>query len=214
MCASSNPQVIEFALRALQQLFQNEATKTETLFADSRLVPQLLKLMPMSVCNQISVTSIFTNSCKVRQFHSFFKLNINWFDCECEDGRTPGDFVRKRRRTGPVGYAEFAGERRPTGDAGRHRFTLLPEPARLRPASRLEVFFSNQFSPLSILITKIKPKQTVSVANRWRIIWWPWWPGIGQSLCSWLPPVVWRISIERERWAPTTARSSTRRCRV
>lgn len=67
VCASTNPQVIEFALRALQQLFQNEATKTDLLFADSRLVPQLLKLMPLSVCNQISVTSIFTNACKVRQ---------------------------------------------------------------------------------------------------------------------------------------------------
>lgn len=65
VCASTNPQVIEFALRALQQLFQNEATKTDLLFADSRLVPQLLKLMPLSVCNQISVTSIFTNACKV-----------------------------------------------------------------------------------------------------------------------------------------------------
>lgn len=37
------------------------------LFADSRIIPQLLKLMPLSVSNQIAVTSIFTNACKVYQ---------------------------------------------------------------------------------------------------------------------------------------------------
>ena len=66
MCGSSNRQVVEFALRAVQQLFQNEAARTDLLFADSRLVPQLLSLMPLSVSNQISVTSIFTNACKVQ----------------------------------------------------------------------------------------------------------------------------------------------------
>jgi len=62
---STSPQVVEFALRALQILFQNEATKTDLLFADSKRVPQLLSLMPFSVCNQISVTAIFTSACKV-----------------------------------------------------------------------------------------------------------------------------------------------------
>lgn len=66
VCSSTNPQVVEFALRALQLLFQNEATRTDLLFADSRLVPRLLALMPLSVSNQISVTSIFTYSCKVK----------------------------------------------------------------------------------------------------------------------------------------------------
>lgn len=70
VCGSSNRQVVEFALRAVQQLFQNEAARTDLLFADSRLVPQLLSLMPLSVSNQISVTSIFTNACKV--FHPLF----------------------------------------------------------------------------------------------------------------------------------------------
>ncbi|KAK4012721.1 armadillo repeat-containing protein 8 isoform X2 [Daphnia magna] len=75
VCASTNPQVIEFALRALQQLFQNEATKTDLLFADPRLVPQLLKLMPLSVCNQISVTSIFTNACKTAEHQAILCAN-------------------------------------------------------------------------------------------------------------------------------------------
>lgn len=75
VCASASPQVVEFALRALQQLFQNEATRTDLLFADSRLVPQLLALMPLSVSNQISVTSIFTNSCKTSEHQAILCAN-------------------------------------------------------------------------------------------------------------------------------------------
>ena len=66
VCSSVNHQVVEFGLRALRILFQNAATPTDLLFADSRLVPQLLNLMSHSVSNQISVTAIFTNACKVR----------------------------------------------------------------------------------------------------------------------------------------------------
>jgi len=72
---STSPQVVEFALRALQILFQNEATKTDLLFADSKRVPQLLSLMPLSVCNQISVTAIFTSACRTAEHQTILCAN-------------------------------------------------------------------------------------------------------------------------------------------
>jgi len=75
VCVSTSQPVVEFALRALQILFQNEATRTDLLYADSKCVPQLLSLMPLSVCNQISVTAIFTSACKTAEHQAILCAN-------------------------------------------------------------------------------------------------------------------------------------------